>query len=71
MRLVAAAKAAGIGIMTGCMLSTSLGIAPAFYCAMNGQFADLDGPLLLARDREHGLRFEGSDVYPPKPTLWG
>ena len=71
LRLVEAARAAGLGVMTGCMLSTSLGIAPAFYAAMSGQFADLDGPLLLARDREHGLRFHGSDVWPPEADLWG
>jgi|TARA_R100000501_G_scaffold14543_2_gene26324 L-alanine-DL-glutamate epimerase-like enolase superfamily enzyme len=71
MRMIEAAKAAGVGIMTGCMLSTSLGIAPAFFAAMKGQFADLDGPLLLARDREHPLTFENSDVHPPAPELWG
>ena len=68
--LVQAAKQRGLGVMTGCMLSTSLGIAPAFYVAMQGMYADLDGPLLIA-DRADGLRFEGSDVWPPEPTLWG
>jgi L-alanine-DL-glutamate epimerase-like enolase superfamily enzyme len=68
--LVHAAKARGLGIMTGCMLSTSLGIAPAFMVAMQGQFADLDGPLLI-EDRPDGLRFEGSDVWPPNTALWG
>lgn len=71
LRLMQAARAAGILIMTGCMLSTSLGIAPAFYTAMNGQFADLDGPLSIAKDREHGLRFEARDVHPPERALWG
>lgn len=69
--LVHAARQRGLGIMTGCMLSTSLGIAPAFVAAMHSQFADLDGPLLLASDRPHGLRFMGSDVDPPKVELWG
>lgn len=69
--LVQAARQRGLGIMTGCMLSTSLGIAPAFVAAMQSQFADLDGPLLLARDRPHGLRFKGSDVDPPEVELWG
>jgi L-alanine-DL-glutamate epimerase-like enolase superfamily enzyme len=69
--LVHAARQRGLGIMTGCMLSTSLGIAPAFVAAMQSQFADLDGPLLLARDRPHGLRFKGSDVDPPEVELWG
>jgi len=68
--LVHAAKARGLGIMTGCMLSTSLGIAPAFHVAMQGEYADLDGPLLI-EDRPHGLRFEGSDVWPPDSALWG
>jgi L-alanine-DL-glutamate epimerase-like enolase superfamily enzyme len=69
--LIHAAKARGLGVMTGCMLSTSLGIAPAFVAAMQAQFADLDGPLLLARDRPAGLRFHGSDVDPPAVELWG
>ena len=71
MQLAEAAKAAGMGIMTGCMLCTSLGIAPAFHVATLGQYADLDGPLLLARDREDGLTFSGSDVEPPSAELWG
>ena len=68
--LVQAAKQRGLGLMTGCMLSTSLGIAPAFYVGMQSQFADLDGPLLI-EDRPHGLRFDGSDVWPPEQVLWG
>ena len=68
--LAQAAKQRGLGLMTGCMLSTSLGIAPAFYIAMQSQFADLDGPLLI-EDRAEGLKFEGSDVWPPEPKLWG
>ncbi len=68
--LVHAARTRGLGVMTGCMLSTSLGIAPAFYIAMQGQYADLDGPLLIA-DRSGGLKFEHSDVWPPEPGLWG
>lgn len=68
--LAHAARMRGLGVMTGCMLSTSLGIAPAFFVAMQGQYADLDGPLLI-EDRPGGLRFEGSDVWPPEPALWG
>ncbi|MBZ6378398.1 dipeptide epimerase [Pacificimonas flava] len=71
LRLIEAARAAGIGVMTGCMLSTSLGVAPAFFAAMQGQYADLDGPILLAKDREGGMRFDGSDVFPPTADLWG
>jgi L-alanine-DL-glutamate epimerase-like enolase superfamily enzyme len=65
-----AAATRGLGVMTGCMLCTSLAIAPAFYVAMQGEFADLDGPLLV-EDRPHGLQFAGSDVYPPQADLWG
>ncbi|WP_419814311.1 N-acetyl-D-Glu racemase DgcA [Glacieibacterium sp.] len=68
--LVHAARLRGMGLMTGCMLSTSLGIAPAFYIGMQSQFADLDGPLLI-EDRDGGMRFQGSDVWPPEPALWG
>ncbi len=68
--LVHAARTRGLGVMTGCMLSTSLGIAPAFYIAMQGQYADLDGPLLI-EDRPGGLKFEHSDVWPPEAELWG
>ena len=68
--LVHAAKQRGIGVMTGCMLSTSLGIAPAFFVAMQGMYADLDGPLLI-EDRPGGMRFDGSDVWPPERDLWG
>lgn len=65
-----AAATRGLGVMTGCMLCTSLAIAPAFLVAMQGSYADLDGPLLIA-DRPHGLRYEGSDVFPPDAALWG
>ena len=68
--LAHAAKLRGFGLMTGCMLSTSLGVAPAFMVAMQSQFADLDGPLLI-EDRADGMRFEGSDVWPPEAMLWG
>ncbi len=68
--LVHAARQRGLGVMTGCMLSTSLGIAPAFYVAMQGIYADLDGPLLI-EDRPGGLKFEHSDVWPPEAGLWG
>jgi L-alanine-DL-glutamate epimerase-like enolase superfamily enzyme len=68
--LAHAARTRGLGLMTGCMLSTSLAIAPAFHIAMQGGYADLDGPLLIA-DRPHGLKFEHSDVWPPEADLWG
>jgi L-alanine-DL-glutamate epimerase-like enolase superfamily enzyme len=69
--LIHAATLRGLGIMTGCMLSTSLGVAPAFFAAMHGAYADLDGPLLLREDAVPGLAFSGSDVHPPEPALWG
>jgi len=71
LRLAAAANAAGLGIMVGCMVATSLAMAPALLLAADARWIDLDGPLLLARDREHGLAFEGSVVQPPTPELWG
>jgi L-alanine-DL-glutamate epimerase-like enolase superfamily enzyme len=65
------AKARGLKIMVGCMLGTSLAMAPAMLLAGQADFVDLDGPLLLAKDREPGLRFEGSVVSPPDAALWG
>jgi len=65
------AHAAGLQIMVGCMVATSLAMAPAMLLASLASFVDLDGPLLLARDRVPGLRFEGSTLYPPEPALWG
>jgi L-alanine-DL-glutamate epimerase-like enolase superfamily enzyme len=66
-----AATAQGFDIMVGCMVATSLAMAPAMLLAPQARFVDLDGPLLLARDREGGLRYDGSLVYPPEPALWG
>jgi L-alanine-DL-glutamate epimerase-like enolase superfamily enzyme len=71
LRLAAGAKAAGLGIMVGCMVATSLAMAPALLLAADARWIDLDGPLLLARDREHGLVFKGSAVQRPAPELWG
>ena len=67
-----AAAAAGFGIMVGCMLATSLAMAPALLVAQGARFVDLDGPLLLARDREPGLDYHPDGrVDPPSPDLWG
>ena len=66
-----AATAQGFGIMVGCMVATSLAMAPAMLLVQQARFVDLDGPLLLARDRENGLRYDGSLVYPPEVSLWG
>jgi L-Ala-D/L-Glu epimerase len=69
--LADAAERLGLTIMVGCMVSTSLAIAPALLVAQRARVIDLDGPLLLARDRDNGLRYEGSIVHPGAPTLWG
>jgi L-Ala-D/L-Glu epimerase len=69
--LLNAARAGGFKIMVGCMVGSSLAMAPAMLLAQGAEFVDLDAPLLLARDRQPGLRYEGSVVYPPKPNLWG
>ena len=66
-----AAHALGFEIMIGCMVATSLAMAPAMLLTRQARFVDLDGPLLLARDRDEGLRYDGSLVYPPEPALWG
>ncbi|HYW64249.1 MAG TPA: N-acetyl-D-Glu racemase DgcA [Bradyrhizobium sp.] len=66
-----AAQALGFEIMVGCMVATSLSMAPAMLLTPKARFVDLDGPLLLAADRDHGLRYDGSTVYPPDASLWG
>lgn len=65
------ARELGFGVMVGCMVGTSLAMAPAVLLAQDADFVDLDGPLLLARDRVPGLAYEGSLVSPPDPALWG
>jgi L-Ala-D/L-Glu epimerase len=65
------AQALGLTIMVGCMVATSLAMAPAALLGQFAAFVDLDGPLLLERDREPALRYEGSTLYPPQPELWG
>ncbi|MGB3744847.1 MAG: N-acetyl-D-Glu racemase DgcA [Xanthobacteraceae bacterium] len=65
------AERRGLGIMVGCMVATSLAMAPAMLVAQRARIVDLDGPLLLAKDRAHGLRYDGSLAYPPEPALWG
>ncbi len=57
--------------MVGCMVATSLSMAPAMVVAQGADFVDLDGPLLLARDRDNGLEITGSMLAPPRPELWG
>jgi len=65
------AQALGLRVMIGCMVSTSLSMAPAALLASDADFVDLDGPLLLREDRPDGLRFDGSRFEPASPALWG
>jgi L-alanine-DL-glutamate epimerase-like enolase superfamily enzyme len=69
--LAAAARARGFKLMVGSMLATSLSMAPATLLAQAADWVDLDGPLLLASDREPGLHYEGARVHPPTADLWG
>ncbi|MGP1255349.1 MAG: N-acetyl-D-Glu racemase DgcA [Kiloniellales bacterium] len=69
--LVAEAEAAGFQVMVGCMLATSLAMAPATLPAQRAQVVDLDGPLLLTEDRDPPLEIDGSLVQPPATALWG
>lgn len=66
-----AARAQGFGIMVGCMVGSSLAMAPAVLLAQGAAFTDLDGPLLLAEDRDTPLRFDEAGVHPSKSDLWG
>ncbi|THF59941.1 N-acetyl-D-Glu racemase DgcA [Ollibium composti] len=65
------ARRLGFGVMVGCMVGTSLAMAPAVLLAQDADFVDLDGPLLLARDRVPGLAYKGSLVSSPERGLWG
>jgi L-alanine-DL-glutamate epimerase-like enolase superfamily enzyme len=69
--LLATAEKCGFRIMVGCMVATSLAMAPAMLVAQQASVVDLDGPLLLAKDRPEGLRYVGSCAYPPESALWG
>jgi L-alanine-DL-glutamate epimerase-like enolase superfamily enzyme len=65
------ARATKLQIMVGCMIGTSLSMAPAMLVAQGAAVVDLDGPLLLARDREPGLDYVGSMISPPSAAVWG
>jgi L-alanine-DL-glutamate epimerase-like enolase superfamily enzyme len=69
--LADAAQGLGFALMVGCMICTSLSIAPAMLVARRARVVDLDGPLLLAKDRPDGMRFAGSIVHPATRDLWG
>lgn len=68
---MAEARGLGLKIMVGCMVATSLAMAPALILAQDAEWVDLDGPLLLARDRVPGLIYASGEVVPPPPALWG
>ena len=69
--LLDAARAQGFGIMVGCMISSSLAIAPAWHVARHAEFVDLDGPLWLKDDHPGGAVMHGGLLQPPAPALWG
>jgi len=69
--LAKAAQAQNFKIMVGCMMATSLAMAPAFFLAPFADYIDLDGPLILVRDREPAITYAGSLMQPPPPALWG
>jgi L-alanine-DL-glutamate epimerase-like enolase superfamily enzyme len=69
--MAADAEREGFAIMAGCMVATSLAMAPAVLLAQSARFVDLDGPLLLAKDRDGGLRYQSSLIYPPEAGFWG
>jgi L-Ala-D/L-Glu epimerase len=69
--LARAARERGLGLMTGCMISSSLSIAPALHIARMSDFVDLDGPIWLREDRPGGVRDEAGWLWPPQPGFWG
>lgn len=69
--LIDAARSSGFGVMVGCMICSSLSIAPALHVAARADFADLDGPLWLKEDRPGGVRLEGARLMPPVAGFWG
>jgi L-alanine-DL-glutamate epimerase-like enolase superfamily enzyme len=71
LRFLTEARTHGFGVMVGCMVGSSLAMAPALLLAQDAEIVDLDGPLLLKADRPDGLVYEGSSVAPPTSRLWG
>ena len=69
--LASDARDYGFGLMVGCMVGTSLSMAPTHLIAQLCKYTDIDAPLLLAQDRPNGLRYVGSEVDPPVSALWG
>ncbi len=71
LQLAERAEAEGLKIMVGCMMASSLAMAPAFVLAPRAVCLDLDAPLLLARDRQHPIHYDGAMMQPPMRELWG
>ncbi len=71
LRLCERARESGLKLLIGCMVCTSLGIAPARLLASTADYVDLDGPLLLVRDRRHGLAYRNGKIEMPSRELWG
>lgn len=71
LELLAASRSAGMRVMTGCMICSSLSIAPAFLIAAQSDFADLDGPLWLLKDRDGGVHLDDGQLAAPSGELWG
>jgi L-alanine-DL-glutamate epimerase-like enolase superfamily enzyme len=71
LELAKAAHAEDFSLMLGCMVATSLAVAPILLLSGMAEFIDLDGPALLARDRDHGVRYENGMIIPPGRDLWG
>ncbi|MDQ0252038.1 L-alanine-DL-glutamate epimerase-like enolase superfamily enzyme [Sphingomonas kyeonggiensis] len=71
LKLAQAARERGLGLMTGCMVSSSLSIAAALHIARMSDFVDLDGPIWLAKDRPGGVEDRDGTLYPPLPGFWG
>jgi L-alanine-DL-glutamate epimerase-like enolase superfamily enzyme len=69
--LATEARRRGFKVLAGCMVSTSLAMAPATLLAQGADWVDLDGPLLLSRDRAPALRYDAALVHAPDPQLWG
>ncbi len=71
LRAKAEAQRLGFKLMVGCMVGSSLAMAPAVLLAQGTAYCDLDGPLLLSQDRDHPLTYSAQGVHPPEPNLWG
>ncbi|MDY8109535.1 N-acetyl-D-Glu racemase DgcA [Fulvimarina sp. 2208YS6-2-32] len=71
LKMMDKARELGFGVMVGCMVSSSLAMAPASLLAQEADIVDLDGPLLIAKDREHAMHYTHSMMSPPDPALWG